>query len=226
MRVAGLSGGIATGKSFVVSIWLEHHVLVIECDAVARDVLRNGRWAYQRVVRHFGSAVVLADGEIDRDKLAQIIYADAAQRRLLNKLTHPAVLLEILKRLVWAWLEHRWLVVIDMPLLFETGFNKFTRPNILVTCSEDDEVQRLMQRDKCGQTVAQSKVAAQLPLDSKRKRSHFIIDNSGSEESTRSQAIAILRLVQQGSQWRGFVLSPSMLVVYALVAVSGICWHT
>lgn len=90
MRVAGLSGGIATGKSFVVSIWLEHHVLVIECDAVARDVLRNvslrtvcltegqahrrgqshvtdgclpqGRWAYQRVVRHFGSAVVLADG--------------------------------------------------------------------------------------------------------------------------------------------------------------------
>eukprot|EP00882_Tetradesmus_deserticola_P010993 GHRQ01011627.1.p1 GENE.GHRQ01011627.1~~GHRQ01011627.1.p1 ORF type:complete len:167 (+),score=46.77 GHRQ01011627.1:326-826(+) len=137
MLVVGLTGGIATGKSTVTRQLISLGVPVIDCDRIAHDTACKGSWGYRRIVAALGRDILDGRGEVDRARLGQLVFADAAARRRLNMATHAPVAWQLLRQLVGHWLRFRRLVVVDMPLLFETGTHKLTSSNVVVACSPE-----------------------------------------------------------------------------------------
>lgn len=157
-------------------------------------------------------------GEIDREALASIVFADAAQRRRLNAATHPAVGVELCRRILLDWLLCRPVLVIDMPLLFETGFYRLTRPRMLVACSPEVQRQRLMQRDKLLQAAADARIASQMPLHQKRQLADVVVDNDGSLEELQHKVDRLVGQLQRHAWLHQWLLSPLGLLAAAAVA--------
>ncbi|KAL0018856.1 hypothetical protein WJX79_010063 [Trebouxia sp. C0005] len=105
MIVVGLTGGIATGKSTVTALLRQHGVTVLDSDEIAHAVVRQGRWGYERVVKTFGNSILLADGDINRDKLGDMVFKDRDARRRLNSATHLPVAVELARQLAVEWLS-------------------------------------------------------------------------------------------------------------------------
>lgn len=222
MRIVGLTGGIATGKSTVANILRRSGVPIIDCDEIAHLVSKKGRWGYKRILRAFGSGFLKEDGELDRERLGELVFNDAKSRQKLNKVTHPAVTLEIAKQLLRHLLRGHGLVAIDMPLLFETGAYLLTWPRILVKCDPETQVKRLVERDGCSLELAQSKVAAQMPLEVKQKKSQYIINNSNTRQETEEQVVNTCSRLKKGLWWKSTLQVPvnvAVIVVFALNAL-------
>ena len=191
-QLAGLTGGIASGKSFVARIFRELGAAVIDADRLARQVVVPGEPAYKQVVARFGDAVVAPGGELDRECLARIVFNDAKQRRILEEIMHPAVFTCMQKELAaFKAAAAPQVVVVDIPLLFETGMQEFVRPVVCVTVSAEVQLQRLMQRDGIDAQAARLRIAAQLPLVDKTRRADHVIKNDGPREATRLQVVEL-----------------------------------
>lgn len=139
MLVVGLTGGIASGKSTSSKyIKEELGVTVIDTDTIAREIVRPGLAAHREIVKAFGP-LVLEDpespdsSELDRQALGQLIFDDPQKRRILNQITHPKIGWIVFKRVLYAYLTFERMCVIDVPLLFESGWNRFVSKSILVT---------------------------------------------------------------------------------------------
>ncbi|KAK9807934.1 hypothetical protein WJX73_004333 [Symbiochloris irregularis] len=210
LHVIGLSGGIATGKSIVTRNWRENGACVIDCDEIARHVLRKGSWTYRRVLRHFGRDILLPSGQIDRAKLSDIVFSNDEKRRKLNSITHSVVLVKIIWQLCMRWLAHDFVVIVDMPLLYETGMYRWTWPNVVVTCPEAMQIERMIVRDGCTAHQARLKSSAQMPMKHKESRATYVIDNGGSKASTYVQAATVLSTVRARAKWHGIFCSPLM----------------
>ena len=250
MKIIGLTGSIASGKSSVSLFIKTLNIPVIDCDLIAHGVVRKvsffqeksdhnqidlksfhhthtqGCWGYRRVLHAFYTADILQpDGELDREALAAIVFNDPAARRRLNGATHLPVLLEILQSLLLHWMCFTPIVVIDMPLLFETGFYKVTRPNnILVQCSPNTQLKRLMARDNMSQEAAEARIASQMAVTRKRALADVIIDNDGSFEDLEKKVVEVARQLQErGSVWHRAVFSP-VGVGILVAAFIGILW--
>ena len=200
MIVAGLTGGIATGKSTVAAIFEEAGARLIDSDRIARDAVRKGAPAYHDTVAHFGEAVLLGDGEIDRKSLAAVIFNDPAEQRSLERIVHPQVKQEITRRLDRIRRETPdALVIVDVPLLFESGMDRGLAVAIVVYVPEQIQLERLMARDALTQPEALARIRAQMPIEKKKSLATLVIDNSGSLERTRDQTLEVYRrLSQQG----------------------------
>ncbi|MGB4111158.1 MAG: dephospho-CoA kinase, partial [Desulfomonilia bacterium] len=133
MVIAGLTGGIATGKSTVASLFASFGAAVIDADRIAREVVLRGSPAFDRIVEHFGREILLPDGEIDRDRLGGIIFSDSGQRESLNRIVHPEVFREMNRRIgeIKSGNVNR-VVICDVPLLIETGMHSVFDDVILV----------------------------------------------------------------------------------------------
>ncbi|NXO77465.1 DCAKD protein, partial [Sitta europaea] len=203
MFLVGLSGGIASGKSTVVAVLRELGCAVIDADAIARQVVQPHSKAHQQILQHFGTDILLENGEINREALGNIIFSQPEKRRLLNSITHPEILKEMLKqvlksahgrkrpRLAWQDSGYRY-VILDIPLLFETrGLTRFMKHTVLVYCDPPTQLLRLMKRSGLGVAEAEARIGCQLPLDEKRKWATHVIDNSGDRESTRRQVLRL-----------------------------------
>ncbi|EFN59160.1 hypothetical protein CHLNCDRAFT_138020 [Chlorella variabilis] len=187
MKLVGLTGGIACGKSTVSKLLVQAGIPVLDADRIAHSVTEKGRWGYRRVVAAFGPTILRSDGEIDREALAALVFHDAQQRRRLNAATHPAVGAELARLALLAWLRCRPVLVVDMPLLFETGFARLTSPNVLVACSPAIQLQRLRERDGLAQAAAQARIAAQMPVEAKRRLAGVVLENDGTQQELRAQ---------------------------------------
>lgn len=199
MIVAGLTGGIATGKSTVTAIFEEAGARVIDADAIAREAARKGTPAYDDIVARFGSAILFSDGEIDRKRLAAIIFNDPAAQRALERIIHPRVKRETARRLERIQQETPdAVVIIDVPLLFEARMDRGLDAVIVVYAPEKVQIQRLMARDSLSKPEALARLRAQMPIDAKKSRATHVIDNSEDLEITRAQTLAVYRqLVSQ-----------------------------
>lgn len=220
MRIVGLSGGIACGKSTVARLLAdEHGVEVIDCDAIARATQRRGRWGHRRVAAAFGPRVLrAADGEIDREALGRLVFSDVNARRRLNAAAHAPIAVELVRRLLWAWLRLQPVAVVDMPLLFETGAHRWAALSVVVAADAGTQLRRLMARDGCGEADARARVDAQMPLEAKKARAGVVIDNGGgvSAEALRAQVAALAaRLRPRGARWRALLTSPYALLLAA-----------
>jgi len=198
--VAGLTGGIATGKSTVAAVFEEAGARLIDADRIAHDAVRKGAPAYHDIVAHFGTGVLIENGEIDRKRLAAVIFNDPAEQQALERIVHPQVKQEITRRLDRIRRETPdALVIVDVPLLFESGMDRGLAAAIVVYVPEQIQLERLMARDALTQPEALARIRAQMPIEKKKSLATLVIDNSGSLERTRDQTLEVYRrLSQQG----------------------------
>ncbi|MBX3730881.1 MAG: dephospho-CoA kinase [Candidatus Sumerlaeia bacterium] len=181
--ILGLTGSIGSGKTFVTRCFEELGASVIRADELAREVVAPGTPAYSEIVEFFGPAVVTADGTLDRAEIARRVFANPGQRRELERIVHPRVRQreeELLQHF-----RHEPLVVLEIPLLYETGAEALCDAVLVVVVEEEVRRQRL-QRDRgmSPQDIA-ARLAAQMPEHEKVRRAQYVIDNSGSRERTR-----------------------------------------
>ena len=199
MIVAGLTGGIATGKSTVAAIFEEAGARLIDADRIAREVVRKGSSAYRDIVAHFGMDVLLGDGEIDRRRLAAIVFNDPAAQRALEDIIHPQVKREVDRRVGLIGRQTpEAIVILDIPLLFEAGMQGGLDAVILVYASERLQLERLMARDGLTEPEALARIRAQMPIESKKALATRVIDNSGSREQTREHTLEVYRQLAAG----------------------------
>lgn len=199
MIVAGLTGGIATGKSTVAAIFEEAGARLIDADRIAREVVRKGSSAYRDIVAHFGMDVLLGDGEIDRRRLAAIVFNDPAAQRALENIVHPPIKREVDRRVGLIGRQApEAIVILDIPLLFEAGMQGGLDAVILVYASERLQLERLMARDGLTEPEALARIRAQMPIESKKALATRVIDNSGSREQTREQTLEVYRQLAAG----------------------------
>ena len=192
MLKVGLTGGIATGKSYVVSVLRELGCEVIDADAVAHQVMEPGQIAYQEIVAHFGREILAPDQKIDRAKLGAIVFADAEQRQRLNAIVHPRVFAAQAQWMAGIADRHpEAIVIIEAALMIETGSYKRFDKLVVVYCEPELQLARLMERNQLPREQAQARIAAQLPSAEKLKYADYKIDTSLSFEDTRRQVQAL-----------------------------------
>eukprot|EP01117_Protostelium_nocturnum_P002854 TRINITY_DN13774_c0_g1_i1.p1 TRINITY_DN13774_c0_g1~~TRINITY_DN13774_c0_g1_i1.p1 ORF type:complete len:231 (+),score=67.39 TRINITY_DN13774_c0_g1_i1:90-782(+) len=190
MKIIGLTGGIASGKSTISKFFMSKNVVVIDLDVIARQVVEPGRPAYKSIVKVFGPDVLLSSGgAIDRIKLGKIVFENENLRRKLNSITHRYILIEVFRQIFFNYLKGKQVVILDVPLLFETGFHRITSKNIVVYVDEQTQLERLLKRDpQLSKEDAMNRIKAQKSLEEKRKLADFVIDNTGEQEATFKQA--------------------------------------
>ena len=186
-RLIGLTGGIATGKTTVARLLGAHGATVVDADVLAREVVEPGQPALAEIVAEFGPDVVGADGRIDRAALGALVFAEPERRRRLEAITHPRIQALMGERILAALAADAPLVVADVPLLFENGRAELFEGVMVVWCDAATELARLMARDGLSREDAKRRLAAQMPVDEKRRRATWVIDNSGSEVATAEQ---------------------------------------
>lgn len=194
MLVAGLTGGIASGKSTVAAILAKAGAVILDADRIARQVVAPGLPAWQEIRDLFGDAVLEPDGHINRGALGAIVFNDPRLRRQLEQIIHPRVSAEIdtqMRRV--AQEQSDTVVIMDIPLLFETGRTQGLAEIIVVFTPEALQRQRLMARDHLSLAAAEARIRAQMPMTEKIKRATLTIDNSGSPADTERQTLAIFQ---------------------------------
>ena len=199
MLKVGLTGSIAVGKTFVVSVFRELGCSTFDADQVAHSVMEPGRDAYNDVVREFGPDVLADDGSIDRKKLGAIVFRDSERRRRLNELVHPRVIVEQNRLLAEAErADPDGIAIVDAALMIESGGYKRFDKLIVVFCDRETQIERLMKRNNLTREEATIRVAAQMSSDEKRRYADFEINTSGSQEQTRELVIELHKKLQEG----------------------------
>jgi dephospho-CoA kinase len=190
--LVGLTGSIATGKSTVSRMFAHLGARVIDADLLAREVVMPGQPAYARIVEEFGRQVVQEDGSLDRKALGALVFADAAKRRRLEEITHPAIgarqqrILSVLDEEAF-----EGVVIWDAALLFEGGGVAKMDRVVVVFADPETERRRLMERDGLSDAGARARIGSQMPIAEKAKLAHHVIDNSGTREETERQVRAV-----------------------------------
>ncbi len=196
LRVA-LTGGIATGKTYVAARLRERGIPVIDSDELAHGVMAAGTEAAAAIAARFGPDVLAADGSVNRAVLGPIVFADAAARRDLEAIVHPAVYRSITAALRAFEMSGARVAVADIPLLFETGHaDRFDR--IIVTiCDPATQIRRLVARGLT-EDAARQRLAAQLPNEKKASRADFVVHTDGTFDETDRQVDHICRQLTGG----------------------------
>lgn len=189
--IAGLTGGIASGKSTVARLFAELGAAVVSADQVARDIVQPGMPASKEIRATFGDDVFLADGQLDRRRLGAIVFADPEKRRVLENITHPRIRAVMAEQIAEAGAGGTP-VIAEIPLLFESEASlAMVDVVIVVYVDRPMQLERLMARDGLSVAEAEARIDAQLPLEDKVARADFVIDNRGDEASTRAQVVRI-----------------------------------
>lgn len=193
IRLIGLTGGIASGKSTVASFFRKAGIPLIDADEIARLVVKPKTAVYREIVASFGEGILSLNGEIDREKLGKIVFSDDSKKRLLESITHPEIFREILKQIRGHKKRKARAVVVDAPLLFESGLDRFMHKNLLVRVHPTIQMKRLMARDKFSEVEAWQRILSQMPTPEKERLADVVIDNSGSREETGQRVTGLIR---------------------------------
>ncbi len=219
--IIGLTGGVASGKSSVSKLWARAGAYVIDADAEARATLRRGSIGLWLVRRRFGNGVIGSDGLLDRAALARLAFSDAKSRSALNARTHPLIISRMLFHLfVAVFIRCHRVVVLDTPLLFETrSLIPFCSKIVVVYCAEDVMVTRAVGRGMT-EDDAKRRIAAQIKIGQKRNLADIIIDNSGTKQVLKTNALAVFRSVQPANGFYVFRFSVFLLHCACLYSVA------
>lgn len=197
MLKVGLTGSIAVGKSFVCDVLRENGCHVLDSDVSARKAVERGSRGLREVVKAFGSELLTEDGDLNRKRLAQLIFANDQKRILLNSIVHPRVLAETA-----LWLEDvrsadsNGIAIVDAALMIESGSYRRFDKIIVVWCDPAIQLKRLMLRDKLSEIDAKNRIAAQLPQDKKKDFADHLIDTSNGFDDTRQQTMSLLAILK------------------------------
>ena len=198
MLKIALTGGIATGKSYVLEQFRRRGVPCLDADLLAHGVMAPGTEAAAAIAVRFGPDILSADGAVDRTKLGAIVFADSSARRDLEAIVHPAVYRAIAAGVrAFELVVGGPFVIVDVPLLYETGAEKEFDKVIVTTCTPEKQIARLVARGLTD-AAARQRLAAQWPTEKKTARADFVIDTDGSLDETNVQVEEIYRLLVAG----------------------------
>lgn len=201
MLKVGLTGGLACGKSFVGQALADLGCHLLQADRLGHEALLPGGEAYGAVIREFGPGILAESGEVDRRALAAQVFGSPERLALLNSFVHPSVIRE-----EEAWMarvsggDPNGIAVVEAAILIETGSYLRFDKLVVVTCDEEQQVQRAMKRDAIAREEVLARLSRQMPLSEKRKFADFVIDTSGTKEDTLRQTRAVyesLRRIEQ-----------------------------
>ena len=187
MKIAGLTGGIGSGKSTVAKILAGLGAYVIDADALAREVVEPGRPAWEEIKKTFGEEFLNPDRTVNRAKLAGVIFCEPEKREKLEQITHPRIGEEIMKGLERAKKLGVKLAVIDAALLLESPLAQWVKPVILVVADAELRVERVCRRDRVCEAEVQARIRNQASDLERKQKADFVIDNNRGPEELREQ---------------------------------------
>ena len=199
MLVVGLTGSISCGKSTVSRLALAERsdVVVLDLDRLARRLQEPGSVVYHKIVHRFPQVVSEPGGPLDRTLLARLVFGDAENRRWIGKLMHWRIFVQLCKTLLLHWFWRTKIVLLDAPLLFESGLNRICAVTVAVHLDAETQIQRLTERDGIDREHALEKIEAQMPSEEKSRRADITIDNTGSVEDTALKVRDVLAQVRR-----------------------------
>ena len=186
MKIIGLTGGIACGKSTVSKALRALGACIIDADALAHELSQPNQALFNAYVQRFGMAIVTPGGTLDRAAIARLIFTDPTMRAEVEQISHPLIRRAVEERLRMAEKEQKRAAVLDVPLLFEAGWDALADEVWVVALPPEEQLTRLLARDKTmSEGEAHARIDAQMPLAEKCARADVVIDNSGTKEETR-----------------------------------------
>jgi dephospho-CoA kinase len=199
--IIGLTGGFASGKTTVANMFLHYGFTVIDADEIAREVVRPGEKAYESIVNQWGRSVLREDKNLDREKLAEIVFSDASQRHELEQILHPVIISTIWERVREAQNDK---VIVVAPLLIETGMDENCDMVIVVTAPETLRIQRAVERDNTTESQVLSRMESQLPEIDKLSRADMVIDTDCDMEYLEKKVMsAVMEINERIGRIRG-----------------------
>ncbi len=189
----GLTGGIASGKSTADEFFKKKKIPIIDSDLIAHKIMEIGQNGYKAVVDYFGTDILNDDQMINRRKLGGIVFNDKAKLKKLNELTHPLVHQEIKQQMARYRANQEKLVVIDVPLLFESGFESLCNGVLVISITPELQIERLMKRNAFTKKEAIARINNQMPLSEKEKRATYVVANTGTIDDLEKKLSDLLQ---------------------------------
>lgn len=187
MKIVGLTGGVASGKTTVANMFRELGAKIIDADELARSAVERGTEAFQKIVKEFGTDFLDNSGTLDRKKLGKYVFSDPERKEKLEKIVHPVVGKMLMDSIESEREKGTEILILDIPLLFENNMQMWIRPVILVYVNEETQLERLMKREKITEDEARNIIKSQMPLEEKKNLADFIIDNNNDLINTFNQ---------------------------------------
>ncbi|HVB98773.1 MAG TPA: dephospho-CoA kinase [Candidatus Dormibacteraeota bacterium] len=195
MLRVGLTGGIGSGKSTVVAMLRQRGLAVSEADDIARDLVRRGQPAYDEILQTFGAQILQENGEIDRKRLAAIVFGSSERLDRLNRIVHPRVRERTERWLAEREKEGARVAIVEAPLLVEAGSHRRLDRLVVVWCRPEQQLARLAERGMSRED-AERRIAAQMDVEKKKALADDLIDNSGTVEQTRQRVDRLVRKLE------------------------------
>jgi len=197
----GITGGVATGKSTVATLFRKRGATVFSADEAAREVVQPGSSALDAIAKAFGREILLPDGPLDRAALGRRVFADPEARATLERITHPLILERLRAQIdsARAALGPDATIAVEVPLLYEAGMEDWFDHVIVVACAPAVQMERLRARSGLSEEEAQRQIAAQLPLDEKVRRAHITIWNDGNEADLANAVESVWNRLASGT---------------------------
>lgn len=174
-----ITGSAGSGKSLVCQRFKEKGLVTLDCDMIARQVVEPGKSGFAKIIELFGSKILLKDGSLDRSRLRNIIVNDARLRKKIEDILHPQILMELISRMETADYKDKRAVAVEVPLLFESGMEKYFDVTIVVTAKHQDLIKRISQRDNVTKEDAQKMLDLQMSQEDKTALADYVIPNKG-----------------------------------------------
>ena len=188
MGYFGLTGGAASGKSTVARMFQDLGARIIDADRLGHEMLRSSSPAYAEILRQFGKEILDDSGEIDRSRLGRIVFCDPGRLQQLNAIVHPRIIARVEDLAAqYHAAEPGAVILVDAALIFEAGIGGRFDKVVVAWCRPEQQIERLMAKSGLTREEAERRIAAQMPAEEKRRRADYLIDCSGSLESTREQ---------------------------------------
>ena len=196
MKLLGLTGGIASGKSTVAAILRRLGAAIINADELSREVVQPEQDAWKEIITAFGPDILQEDKTLDRRKLRKIVFDNPEARKKLEAIIHPRVRALAERRISELAVAGNSIIVYEVPLLFEGQIHLWLRPVILVACEIETQKKRLVERDHLTEIEAKQHLDAQMSLEEKRRLADYVIENDGNLKDLEQQVRAVLHKVQ------------------------------
>lgn len=194
MLRVGLTGSIGVGKSFVAGVLAELGCQVLDADEIAREVVAPGSPGLLLVAEKFGRQMIREDGTLDRERVGSLVFADEKKRQLLNSILHPYIIAEqdaVLRE--WEASDPKGIAVVDAALMIESGSYKRFDALVVVHCSPEEQLKRIMARDKLSREKAEQRIRTQMPQEAKKRFADYLIDTTKGLEATRERTEEVYR---------------------------------
>ncbi len=195
MMIIGLTGGFGTGKTTVAKMFKRLGAFTIDVDEISRRLSVPGEPLYQKYIALFGKEILLPSKQIDREKIASIVFSDQSRRKQLDSISHPCILEEMTRQINAAKKKHPSAIVVDLPLLFEDGLQKHFQRTLVVYAKQEKVFERIRKSRHMTFAQIRNRIASQKPLSEKKALADIVIDNNGVPGKTLRQVKRVYALL-------------------------------